>query len=183
MSLSPFGIRPGQRVAAFIDGPNLYAAAKHLNFDIDYNSLRAHLEENSDFLRAYYYTAVVEDSEEYSPLRPLLDWLDFNGFSVITKPVKEFTDETGRKRHKGSMDIEIAVDMLETAQYIDHAILFSGDGDFRRAVESLQNQGVRVTVVSTKSGQTGVIAEELRRQADRFVDLKDLGELIARPSR
>ncbi len=181
--MSPLGIRPGQRVAAFIDGPNLYSAAKQLGFDIDYKKLLGHFHENSDFLRAYYYTAVADDSEEFTPIRPLVDWLQYNGYTLVTKPMKEFTDETGRRRNKGNMDIEIAVDMLQQAPHIDHAILFSGDGDFRRLVEAMQDRGVRVTAVSTKTGSNGVIADELRRQVDAYVDLKELSEHIARAGR
>ena len=129
--------------------------------------------EKSVLTRAYYYTAIVE-GEEFSPVKPLVDWLDYNGFSVVTKPVKRFTDGQGHSRIKGNMDIEIAVDMLELAPRIDHAILFSGDGDFRRLVQAMQARGVRVTVVSTLKSQPPMIADELRRQADDFVDISDL---------
>ena len=136
--------------------------------------------EKSILTRAYYYTAVIE-GEEFSPIRPLVDWLDYNGFTVVTKPVKRFTDAQGHTRTKGNMDMEIAVDMLEMAPHLDHAILFSGDGDFRRVVEAVQARGVRVTVVSTLRSQPPQIADELRRQADAFVDLADLLPEIGRP--
>lgn len=181
--LSPFGIRGDERVAAFIDGPNLYSASKQQGFNIDYKDMLAHLEDNSKFVRAYYYTAVTEDSEEFSPLRPLLDWLEYNGYTLKTKPMKEFTDETGRKRHKGNMDIEIAVDMLKLAPRIDHMLLFSGDGDFSYLVDALQGMGVRVTVISSKEGKNGVVADELRRQADNFVDLATMQKDFGRPLR
>ena len=164
---------PTDRLALFIDGANLYSATKALNADIDFKKMVDAFREKAVLVRAYYYTAVTE-GEEFSPIRPLIDWLGYNGFSMVTKPVKRFTDAQGHTRTKGNMDIEIAVDMLELAPRIDHAILFSGDGDFRRLVQAVQARGVRVTVVSTLKTQPPHIADELRRQADDFVDLSDL---------
>jgi uncharacterized LabA/DUF88 family protein len=163
----------GDRIALFIDGANLYSAARALNVDLDFRKLSDWFGQKGQLVRAYYYTAVVE-GEEFSPIRPLVDWLDYNGFTVVTKPVKRFTDAQGQSRIKGNMDIEIAVDMLELAPRLDHMILFSGDGDFRRLVEAIQAKGVRVTVVSTTRCQPPQIADELRRQADAFIDLADV---------
>lgn len=171
---------PGERVALFIDGANLYSTARALNVDIDFRKLLDLYSSKGRLVRAYYYTAVVE-GEEFSPLRPLVDWLDYNGFSVVTKPVKRFTDAEGRSRTKGNMDIEIAVDLLDLAPRLDHAVLFSGDGDFRRLVQAVQARGVRVSVVSTLRSQPPQIADELRRQADAFIDLHDLLPEIGRP--
>lgn len=173
-------IYPEERVALFIDGANLYATARALDMEIDYKRLRAHFSQNSRLIRAFYYTAILED-QEYSPLRPLVDWLDYNGFTLVTKPVKEFTDENGNRKIKGNMDIEIAVDMLNISDALDHVILFSGDGDFRRLLEAVQRRGVRVTVVSSNSTHPSMIADELRRQADQFVNLSDLREELGRP--
>jgi len=170
---------PEERTALFIDGANLYSAARSLNFDIDYRKLLDYFRNNTYLKRAFYYTALMED-QEYSPIRPLIDWLDYNGFTMITKPTKEFTDSTGRRKIKGNMDIELAVDALEMAEHVDHIILFSGDGDFRRLVESLQRRGVRVTVVSTIRTQPPMVADELRRQADQFVDLTTMQRFIER---
>src|SRR3979411_474953 len=139
---------PQERLGLFIDGANLYAAARALGFDIDYKKLLDLFASKGHLVRAFYYTALVED-QEYSPIRPLVDWLDYNGYTMVTKPTKEFTDPMGRRRIKGNMDIGLAIDMRERAQFIDHAILFSGDGDFRRLVEAVQRRGVRVSVVST----------------------------------
>lgn len=164
---------PTDRLALFIDGANLYSATKALNADLDFKKMVDAFRDKAVLVRAYYYTAVTE-GEEFSPIRPLIDWLGYNGFSMVTKPVKRFTDAQGHTRTKGNMDIEIAVDMLELAPRIDHAILFSGDGDFRRVVQAVQAKGVRVTVVSTLKTQPPHIADELRRQADDFVDLVDL---------
>jgi uncharacterized LabA/DUF88 family protein len=171
-----------ERLALFIDGSNLYAAAKALGFDIDYKLLRQEFMRRGKLLRAFYYTALLEN-DEYSPIRPLVDWLNYNGFTMVTKPAKEFTDSMGRRKVKGNMDIELAVDAMELAPFLDHAVLFSGDGDFRPLIEALQRKGVRVSVVSTMRSQPPMIADELRRQADNFIELDDLRDVIGRPSR
>ncbi len=171
-----------ERVAVFIDGANLYSAARGLMFDIDYKKLLEFFQSKCRLIRATYYTALLDD-QEYSPIRPLVDWLDYNGYSMVTKPAKEFTDSMGRRKIKGNVDIELAVDMMEMADRIDHAVLFSGDGDFRSLVEAVQRRGVRVTVVSTMRSPTPMVADELRRQADTFVDLVDLAPGIARAIR
>ena len=170
---------PQERLGLFIDGANLYSAARALGFDIDYRRLLGLFAGKGRLIRAFYYTALPED-QEYSPIRPLIDWLNYNGFTMVTKPMKEFTDAHGRRKIKGNMDIELAIDVLEMAQYIDHVVLFSGDGDFRRLVEAVQRKGVRVTVVSTIRSQPPMVADELRRQADNFIDLFDLMPHIQR---
>ncbi len=170
---------PQERIALFIDGANLYAAARALGFDIDYKRLLQEFQTKGRLLRAFYYTALVED-QEYSPIRPLVDWLDYNGYTMVTKPAKEFTDATGRRKLKGNMDIELAVDLLEMAPHVDHVVLFSGDGDFRRLVEAVQRKGVRVTVVSSIRSQPPMVADELRRQADTFIELQTLMATISR---
>lgn len=171
---------PTDRIALFIDGANLYSAAKALNFDIDYRKLLDEFRKRGILIRAYYYTALVE-GDDYSPIRPLVDWLDYNGFSLVTKTAKEFVDSQGRKRWRGDMDMEIACDMMEIAGHADHLVLFSGDGDFRRLIEAVQRKGCRVTVVSTVKSQPPMTSDELRRQADTFVDLADLATVVGRP--
>ena len=171
---------PTERIALFIDGANLYSAARSLNADLDFSKLLEMYRGQGVLVRAHYYTAVIE-GEEFSPIRPLVDWLDYNGFTVVTKPVKRFTDAQGQSRIKGNMDIEIAVDMLELAPHLDHMILFSGDGDFRRLVQAVQAKGVRVTVVSTTRCQPPQIADELRRQADAFIELADVMNQFSKP--
>ncbi|MCJ2037252.1 NYN domain-containing protein [Methylobacterium sp. J-068] len=168
-----------QRSALFIDGANLYAATKALGADIDYRRLLKEFQSRDSLLRAFYYTAIIED-QEYSSIRPLIDWLDYNGFRVVTKPAKEFTDSLGRRKVKGNMDIELAIDALELAPRIDHMVLFSGDGDFRSLVDAMQRRGVRVTVVSTIQTQPAMISDDLRRQADEFIDLAHLLPRIGR---
>ena len=171
-----------ERVALFIDGANLYAAARTLGFDIDYRKLLDAFGAKSRLIRAFYYTALMED-QEYSPIRPLVDWLDYNGFMMVTKPTKEFTDAFGRRKIKGNMDIELAIDVMEMSENLDHIIIFSGDGDFRRLVEAVQRKGKRVSVVSTVRTQPPMIADELRRQADHFIELQDIAPHIMRQPR
>jgi uncharacterized LabA/DUF88 family protein len=170
------------RLALFIDGSNLYAASRALGFDIDYKLLRQEFMRRGKLLRAFYYTALLE-SEEYTPIRPLVDWLHYNGFAMVTKPAREYTDSQGRRKVKGNMDIELTVNAMELAPRVDHIVLFSGDGDFKPLVESLQRQGVRVSVVSTIRSQPPMISDELRRQADNFIELDELREVIGRPPR
>jgi len=167
------------KIALFIDGANLYATAKTLGFDIDYKRLLEEFQSRGKLFRAFYYTAVIED-QEFSSIRPLLDWLDYNGFTVVTKATKEFVDASGRRKIKGNMDIELAVNAMELAEHIDQMVLFSGDGDFRSLVEAVQRRGVRVTVISTIASQPPMIADELRRQADVFTDLVELQSKLGR---
>jgi uncharacterized LabA/DUF88 family protein len=172
-------ISSSNRIALFIDGPNFYATAKTLGFDIDYKRLLTEFQSRGTLLRAFYYTAIIED-QEYSSIRPLIDWLDYNGYTVVTKATKEFIDANGRRKVKGNMDIELAVDAMELAEHIDEMVLFSGDGDFRSLVEAVQRRGVHVTVVSTIASHPPMIADELRRQADVFADLVELQSKLGR---
>ncbi len=168
-----------ERVALFIDGANLYATAKALGFDIDYKRLLTMFRSKSQLVRALYYTALAED-QEYSSIRPLVDWLDYNGYTMVTKPTKEFTDALGRRKIKGNMDIELSVDAMRLADSLDHIVLFTGDGDFRALAAALQLKGKRVSVISTLQTQPAMVADELRRQADQFIDLADLENMICR---
>ncbi len=170
---------PSERFALFIDGANLYATAKSLGFDIDYKRLLNYFKNEGQLVRALYYTAISDD-QDYSSIRPLIDWLDYNGYTMVTKPTKEYTDAAGRRKVKGNMDIELAVDAMQLADHLDHIILFSGDGDFRSVVEAIQKKGRRVTVISTLKTQPPMVADELRRQADEFIDIADIINSIGR---
>jgi len=170
---------PLARIALFVDGANLHSTAKTLGFDLDFKRLLHEFQSRGVLVRAFYYTAIFED-QEFSSIRPLTDWLSYNGFTVVTKTLKEFTDASGRRKVKGSMDIELAVNAMEIADRVDEIVLFSGDGDFRALVEAVQRRGVRVTVVSTISSHPPMIADELRRQADVFTDLLELKPQVSR---
>lgn len=168
-----------EKIALFIDGANLYATSRSLGFDIDYKKMLGYFHKQGYLLRAYYYTALIED-QEYSSIRPLIDWLDYNGYRVITKPTKEFTDAAGRRKVKGNMDMELAIDAMELSTTVDHMVLFSGDGDFRYLVEALQRRGRKVTVVSTLNTTPPMVADDLRRQADNFIELTSIKNEIGR---
>lgn len=168
-----------EKTAVFIDGANLYGAAKALVFDIDYKRLKQEFARCSRLVRISYYTALTDDTE-YSPVRPLADWLDYNGYNLITKPAREYIDSMGRRKVKGNMDVELAVDAMSLADAIDHVVIFSGDGDYKRLVEALQRKGVRVSVVSTIRTHPPMIADDLRRQADNFIELEDLRPYVSR---
>ena len=167
------------KIALFIDGANLYATAKQLGFDMDYRRLLKEFQGRGNLIRAFYFTTLVE-SEEYSSIRPLVDRLDYNGYRVITKAAKEFTDATGRRRVKGNMDVELAIEMLELAPHLDQIYLFSGDGDFRPLVEAVQRKGVKVSVVSSITTSPPMVSDELRRQCDEFVEISHLMQRIGR---
>jgi uncharacterized LabA/DUF88 family protein len=172
----------GERIGLFIDGANLHAAARSLGFDIDYKQLLNIFKKEGKLIRALYYTAILEDQKN-SPIRSLVDWLDYNGYTMITKPAKEYIDPAGHRKTKGNMDIEISIDAMEMCEQMDHIVLFSGDGDFRRLVEAIQRRGTRVTVISTVRSNPPLAADELRRQADVFIELEDLKEKIERSFR
>ena len=168
-----------ERLALFIDGASLNATTRSLDIDIDFRRLLAYFQRRARLVRALYYTALIEDSES-SSLRPLIDWLQYNGYTTVTKPIKTFHDEGGQRRFKGSMGVELAIDALRLAPQLDHIILFTGDGDYKSLVGSLQQMGKRVSVISTLETRPPMVADELRRQADQFVDLADLENEISR---
>jgi uncharacterized LabA/DUF88 family protein len=172
-------LRDATKLALFVDGANTHAAARALGFDIDYKRLLTEFQSRGTLVRAFYYTVIVED-QEFFALRPLLDWLDYNGFTVVTKPAKEFDDGEGRRKFKRSMRVELAVNAMELARHVDQIVLFSGDGDFSPLVQAVQRRGVHVTVVSTIAIQPPMVADDLRRQADVFIDLVELQSKIRR---
>lgn len=174
-------LKPMEKTAIFIDGANLYKAARSLGFDIDYKRLLSVVHQDAQLIRAYYFTAIQEDrDQDYSPLRPLVDWLDYNGYTMITKIARDYTDAQGKKRFKGSIDVELTVEVMALADHLDHVVLFSGNGDFRRLIEAVQAKGVRVTVVSTVKSSPPMASDELRRQADQFIDITQIEKVIGR---
>src|SRR5689334_2131524 len=170
---------PGYKSALFIDGQSLRHCARALNLEVDFRLLLEEFDKRARILRAYYYTTVSERDPDL--VRPLLDWLEYNGFTVRTKRVREYDDEDGGRRKKRSMGIQLAVDAMEMAAYVDDIFLFSGDGDLRQLVYALQRRGVFVTVVSSaRTKPAPIAAEELRQQADVFLELDDLRAVIGR---
>jgi uncharacterized LabA/DUF88 family protein len=167
-----------ERLALFIDGQNLHYATKNLGFGIDFKRLLFEFQKRGTIVRSYYYATISENADH--SVRSLVDWLDYNGFTVLAKPTKEFDDAEGRRKTKRNIGVELAVDALEVSDRIDHIVLFSGDGDLRALVETVQRRGVRVTVVSTIRTRPPMVADELRRQADSFLELDDFKSSIAR---
>lgn len=171
-----------ERIALFIDGTNLYTAARGLGLEIDFRKLLVEFRKKGRLLRANYYTTLFE-TDEHNPIRPLVDWLAYNGYNTIVKNAREYTDRDGRRRIRGNMDVELTTDMLQLSEHLDHVILFSGNSDFQYLVAAVKARGVRVTVISTVKSQPQMIGDELRRAADVFIDLDELGDLIGRPRR
>ncbi len=166
-----------RRIALLIDGANISAQQHVLRQAIDWKGLLAHFEAGGNLVRALYFTARLP-AEKHDPIRPLTDWLTYNGFTVVSKLAKIQTDRTtGQEVIKGNTDVELAVCAMELAPRLDEAILLSGDGDFRSLVEAMQRAGVRVTVASSLTH----CADELRRQADVFLNLANTNLPIFRP--
>lgn len=161
------------RIALLVDGASLYATAKALGIDVDFKRLLGEFQTRGNLLRANYYTATIDDGNSSSN-RPLIDWLGYNGYTVVTRTTK------GRRRLKGDIDIDLAIDAMEIGEHIDQMVLFSGNGNLKSLVEAMQRRGVRVTIISSVSTQPSVIADELRRQADVFTDLIDLRSKVGR---
>jgi uncharacterized LabA/DUF88 family protein len=180
MNMNVLGTRPEERVSVYIDGPNLYATSRALGVNLDYKKLLKNFKEAANLIRLNYFTAVFENSVEYNSIRPLLDWLDYNGYMVHEKPAKEFTDSAGRRKVRGNVAIDMSVHMMESASHLDHIFLFSGDGDFLSTVFALQRMGVRVTVISTllSPGDNPMVSDELRRAADQFIDLNSILSVV-----
>jgi uncharacterized LabA/DUF88 family protein len=165
-----------ERTALFIDGINLYGATKTLGFDVDFRRLLEVFRLRTRLVRALYYTVEVEGSS----VRALLDWLNYNGFTVVTKPAKEVTDSMSPRRGRDTMDVELTVDALLLSEQLDHVVLFCGGAEFVSLVAGLQQLGKRVSVVSSLISQPPLVADQLRRQADQFIDLVDLQPIISR---
>lgn len=166
-------IRANERVAVFIDGSNLYSTMKRIDYTPDYTKLFELFSSQSNLIRMSYYTAILQ--EENTPLQTLVDFLQYNNYNVVTKDARRIPTQSGESFVKGNIDVDLAVDMMELRGYVDHVFLFSGDGDFEKLLVAMQRVGVKITVVSTL--KVNVCADNLRRQADYFIDLLDLKTL------
>jgi uncharacterized LabA/DUF88 family protein len=155
------------RVAVFIDGNNLFHAARFHNIDLDYNKLLRVLLGDGRLLRAFFYTGVDAGAERQ---QGFLLWMRRNGFRVVQKELKTFYDGT----RKANLDVEIAVDMLSLAGRYDTAVLVSGDEDFVYALNAVAYKGCRVEVAGFRSNT----APRLIDVADFFIDLGDIAELV-----
>lgn len=170
------------RLAIFIDGTNLYSAAKALDLELDYKLLRQEFIRRGALVRLSYHIALLENDEP-SVLRPLVDWLSYNGYSVVSKTAREYVDTSGYRKVKANVTTDIAVAAMEIAPHVSHIVLMSGDGDLVALVEALKRKGVRVSIVSTVYSKPSTISDELRRVADYFIDLEQLKPIISKPPR
>jgi len=159
------------RVAIFIDGSNLFHAALHLGIEIDYTRLLSCLVADTQLLRAFFYTGADRTNEKQ---QGFLHWMRRNGYRVAAKDLTQYPD--GFK--KVNLSVEIAVDMLTLTDYIDAAILVSGDGDLTYAVNAITYKGVRVAVVGLRS----MTSESLINVADCYIDLDLIKQTIQKPS-
>lgn len=161
--------RPHEVTALLIDGANAYETQRVLGYQIDWQKTIKFFKPQ----QALYFTALPEkDINKPNNLFKMIDHISYNGYVLVTKPVKYF-DNNGVTTPKGNMDVEMAVHTLKAARWANHIVLFTGDGDFRMAVEDVQSQGVKVTVVSSCITRPSMVADELRRQANEFIDLLD----------
>jgi len=174
-----FGMYREDRVALVIDGPNLYGTLKALNRDADFKAIYAYFSAHCRLKNCNYYVA-LPTTDEYNPVQKLVDWLGYNGYRVSTKPLRQHIDEEGRRRVRGSMAVEMAIDMAEMAasSNFDRIVLFSGDTDLRYAIEAAQRKGTPVTMVTSLKS----ISDEVRWQADRFVEIESVLDIISKPS-
>lgn len=170
------------RLGVFINGFNLYQCAKALGFEVDYSRMRDEFKVRGRLMRMGYYTTIL-DGDDFSPQKPLFDWLSYNGYQLNLKPVREIVDPDGRKRVRGSIDVEMAVDILTMVDRLDHIVIFSGSSDLKAVVDAVKRAGVRVSVAATTRTNPAMVSDDLRRSADNFIDLADLMDQISRNHR
>ncbi len=164
-----------ERIALFIDGANVYAAAKRLGWNFDHRKILEHFATQGRLYNAFYYTAVpypIDDKQ-----KRFTDALTYMGYTVRTRPLREATDESGQTYRRANLDIELVTDLLTTEGQYDVAVLLTGDGDFERPVEVLRARGKRVVVTSILE----MTSYELRNAADTYVDLGSLRDQVERP--
>ncbi len=164
-----------ERIALFIDGANVYAAAKRLGWNFDHRKILEHFGGYGTLHNAFYYTAVPLPMDDKQ--KRFIDALTYMGYTVRTRPLRESTDEHGDTQRRASLDIEIVTDLLTTDARYDTAVLLTGDGDFERPVEVLRARGKRVIVASIPE----MTSYELRNAADQYIDFKDIREAVERP--
>lgn len=161
------------RLSIFVDGNNMFYAQQKNGWFFDPKRVLEYFtsEKNVELINAYWYTGLKDPQDQ----RGFRDALISLGYTVRTKILKEYYDDTsGRYSQKANLDIEIVVDMFNTVEQYDRVILFSGDGDFERAIEQLRSKNTHITVVSTE----GMIARELRNVTDRYIDLNNIRDRI-----
>lgn len=177
MSRSHTHLMPaGRRVAIFIDGVEFDETLRCIDGAVDYRKLLGAFQEHGRLLRAYYYAPT--DEQALISMRPLLDWLTYNGYQVRVKGDGEHSERRSRQRSR-SMSIELAVDVLELAPHLDTIVLITGDDAFKPLVAAVQARGITVSVVSTLKSKPAMVGNALRRQADEFIEIVSMLPRIA----
>lgn len=162
-----------ERAAVFIDGYGTHYTCKSLGIEIDYRKLSELIRRQTTVIRNYYFTPLVE-GQDFIAVKPLLDFLQYNGWTTVTRPYKE---------HYVSTNTALAVTAMEIAPAIEQAIIFSGNGDFTPLIEALKRRGIHTTVASTVRSEQSYCSDDLRRAADAFIDLDDIRSAISREPR
>lgn len=162
------------RLSIFVDGNNMFYAQQKNGWFFDPRRVLEYFkneQSETTLINAFWYTGLKDPQDQ----RGFRDALISLGYTVRTKILKEYYDDaSGRYSQKANLDIEIVVDMFNTVDQYDRVVLFSGDGDFERAIELLRSKNTHITVVSTE----GMIARELRNATDRYIDLNDIRDQI-----
>lgn len=187
----PLPTTPYGRFALFIDGSNFYHTLRDLNLHVDYKRLLAYFSERGTLVQACYYTALLGEGQSPEWLIRLTDWLAYNHYTVCTREARSFRRrvqaEDGNwiwvNEIRGSIHVELTVDMMTLAPYLDTALLFSGDGNYQYLIQAVQRTGCRVIVVSSETTAESTVADELRRQADGFIELATISDEISMPPR
>lgn len=170
-----------ERLAIFIDGQHLFSASRNLGFDVDYRNFLECFRKKGKVIRAYYY-AVHVDNGEYSPLKPLTDWLAYNGYALSMRTTTEHTDSQGRRRIPHT-DLEMLADMFGIADHVDHMVIVTGNGGYCRGVSLIQQRGVRVSVLSSIKTDSPMLSDDLRRTCDQFIELQEIKSEFTRVNR
>jgi len=166
-----------EALAIIIDGASIHSASQSVDLQIDWHTFLTEFQNRGHLIRAIYATPIFEDEGEHNPLRPLIDWLDYNGFTTITRTARKEADDNGRFRIKnGNIHVDVTLAAIRLAKKADHIVLFSGDGSYEPLVKELKRMNVRVSVCCAKKSA----ADGLRRNADEFIDLEDIRGLVGR---
>lgn len=168
--------------ALLIDGKNFYSTACALDITVDWKLLHQEISRQCRLMQALYFTTLPkgEDEHDHIAAKPTLDWMEYNGWTVCTKPGRAFVDHDGRRKIKGNTDVELAVAAMKLTPHVGHIVLCTGKADYVPLVAYLQETGTRVTVLSSKAVSPPMIADDLRRKADDFIDLDDMRTTICR---
>lgn len=174
-----YGLNVNEPTAVLIDGYNTLSTTKLLKFDIDFRKLLNLFQNKTRLVKIYYFASLRDNPADHDPMIPVIQWMMYNGYNVISKKMNEFMN-IDNIQSKGNMDVEISVTVLEMVKSVDHIVLFTGDENFRFLIEAVQRMGTRITVCSSMQCQPQIMSDDLRRQADNFIELNNLKSEIQR---